>query len=109
MTKKEKHQLINTAFCDKYENDFDIEDEMGGRLVLTPFEFEGNQVDNTIDYHMSRHTVDVYNWSTPEIKAIAEEMEVFLESLMKKYDLEQVWLRGEGMLYLGIRKGRKLS
>jgi hypothetical protein len=86
MTKKEKHSAINNEFIDKYENDFDIDDEMGGRLVLVPFD---TCCRNSIDYHMSRHTVDAYNWSSSETKELIIEMEEFIDTLRIKYDLPE--------------------
>ena len=86
MTKKEKHSAINNEFIDKYENDFDIDDEMGGRLVLVPFEGDHR---NSIDYHQSRHTVDAYNWSSSETKELVIEMEEFIDTLRIKYDLPE--------------------
>tara|TARA_R110000803_G_scaffold8219_5_gene26451 strand:- start:1560 stop:1823 length:264 start_codon:yes stop_codon:yes gene_type:complete len=87
MTKKEKHSAINNEFIDKYENDFDIDDEMGGRLVLVPFDTCFTY--SSIDYHMSRHTVDAYNWSSSETKELVIEMEEFIDTLRIKYDLPE--------------------
>mgnify|MGYP000908799264 CR=1 FL=1 len=87
MTNKEKHQAINREFCERYENDFDIDDEMGGRLILIPFECDGNINDNSIEYHQSRHTIDCYNEASPATKEFAADMELFIEELMKQYGL----------------------
>jgi hypothetical protein len=90
MTKKEKHSAINNEFIDKYEDDFNIDDEIGGRLVLTPIDMSSiTQGENSIDYHMSRHTVDVYNWSSLDTQDQVIEMEEFIESLRVKYDLPE--------------------
>lgn len=93
MTKKEKHQSINREFLSKYESDFFIDDEMGGRLVLShknvkEFTTDGSyESDHSIDYHQSRHTVDGFNHSHPEIKQIISEMREMLDALSLKYEL----------------------
>ena len=88
MNKKEKHQAINSEFIEKYEDEFDIDDEVGGRLILTPLEQGFHRaVHNTIEYHQSRHTVDAYNWAEQQIKYKVLEMEDFIAQLRLKYDL----------------------
>jgi hypothetical protein len=89
MTKKEKHSAINNEFIDKYEDEFDVDDEMGGRLVLSKFGEGYVTSDNVIDYHMSRHTVDCYNGASHDTKETVIEMEEFIESLRVKYDLPE--------------------
>ena len=82
--------MLYLGIRNKYEDKFDIDDEMGGRLILTPMDYdgEGDTHDNTIEYHQSRHTVDTYNWASPETKALVAEMEVFITSLIIKHDLD---------------------
>ena len=89
MTKKEKHQKINKEFCEKVEEHYDIDDEMGGRLILTPFEYDGPLSDNCIDYHQSRHTVDCYNNAGFDTKRNVAELEEFIKTLRIKYDLPE--------------------
>jgi len=89
MTKKEKHQKINKEFCERYEVDFDIDDEIGGRLILTPFEYDGPLSDNSIDYHQSRHTVDCYNNASDSTHDRVSEMETFISELRVKFDLPE--------------------
>jgi len=89
MTKKEKHQLINRdflTFVEEEMNDrYDIEDNgEGGRVHLMP---DGGESMDSIDYHLSRHTVDVFNNCSTQTSTDVETMEQKLDELVKQYEL----------------------
>lgn len=97
MTKREKHRSINREFFEKYDNEFHIDDYGdGGRVTLSiidqdleeEFTMDGSYPsDHYIEYHKSRHSVICYNRANDHIWDKVDEMEVFLEQLIKKYEL----------------------
>jgi len=90
MTKKEKHQLINREFFTRYENEFEMFDEGDGRIyldIINKSELVKYQSDNYIEYHLSMHTVDCFNWADDIIKDKVKEMEGFLDVLLTKHEL----------------------
>lgn len=90
MTKKEKHQSINREFLNRYENEFEMFDEGDGRIYLDIIDkSECNEYpsDNYIEYHLSRHTVDCFNWADDIIQNKVEEMELFLLILIANHEL----------------------
>ena len=92
MTKKEKHQLINRDFLTFVEEEMDeryiIEDNgEGGRVHLILEGGEGFGYGDSIDYHLSRHTVDAYNDCSSQINDDIVTMEQKLDELIKQYEL----------------------
>jgi|TARA_B110000902_G_scaffold108752_1_gene128438 hypothetical protein len=92
MTKKEKHQLINRDFLTFVEEEMDeryiIEDNgEGGRVHLILEDGEGHGYGDSIDYHLSRHTVDAYNDCSSQINDDIVTMEQKLDELIKQYEL----------------------
>ena len=89
MTKKEMHQEINKRFFKFVEShypEYDICDYGdGGRVILDYY----TGSDNTIEYHLSRHTLDCYNFACEKTKEDMKEMEAFLELLEVMKDLKQ--------------------
>ena len=92
MTKKEKHQLINRDFLTFVEEEMDeryiIEDNgEGGRVHLILEDGEEHGYGDSIDYHLSRHTVDAYNDCSSQINDDIVTMEQKLDELIKQYEL----------------------
>lgn len=87
MTKKQKNSEIINRFLTFVEDSFpqyEISDDSGdGRIQLYLF---GGTSDDTIEFHRSRFTLDIFNWASPEIKADCSEMEEMLEIIKKEVE-----------------------
>ena len=81
MTQKEYHQQINDHFYGFVESNFpeyDMYDEMGGRMNLMA---DGKE-DNSIEYHQSRHELTSLNWASEKTKSDLFEMEMYLNRVI---------------------------
>jgi hypothetical protein len=87
MTKKEKHQLVNSQFYNyvqkhfpQYEIDFN---EGGGRVYLL-----GKTTNNHIEYHQSRHDLCILKDASSETHLDFSKMEKYLnEEILSKINL----------------------
>jgi len=79
MTKKEYHKQINARFYAYIENNFPeytIDSNEGyGRIYLI-----SEDIDNTIEYHQSRHDVHCWNFSSDKIKSDTKKMEDYINN-----------------------------
>jgi len=93
MTKKQMHQEINSKFYQMVESKFPqyiIDDnEGGGRVYLINMEEKNEEYGchDSIEYHMSRHTVCAYNDVSEACFSHEKIMKYFLEKLVAEYDL----------------------
>jgi hypothetical protein len=89
MTKREMHSEINKLFYEFVDKNFPnyvIDDSEGyGRVCLTNTESDG--IDDSIEYHMSRHDLCSFNWASNQCKEDEAVMEEFLAKLVANYDL----------------------
>lgn len=89
MTKKEQHQAINKTFYEhvnKHFTDYYIDNqETGGRIYLVS---PDGSMDNSIEYHMSQHTISTYPWCSEQTKMDVECLEEFLKEEIKKYEMD---------------------
>jgi hypothetical protein len=87
MTKRQKHQLVNRQFYNyiqtyfpQYEISFD---EGGGRVYLL-----GENAPNHIEYHQSRHELNVLKDASPNTHLDFMEMEKYLnDKILAKINL----------------------
>ena len=88
MTNTEKRRSITSELCKhitKHYPELDIEEGENGRLVIYNPEHEG--WDNSIEYMRSSFTFATVNWADDNIKRVEEELEAFVNSLIKSYGL----------------------
>jgi hypothetical protein len=88
MTKTEKRNAITSALCKhiaKHYPDLEIEESEGGRLNICDTN-DGN-VDNDIEYSRSTFTFATYNWASDNTKRIEYELEAYVNSLLKHYEI----------------------
>lgn len=85
MTKKEINKAIVKRFLTFVEEvfpNYEIDDSgEGGRISFVPLEGE---IDNVIEFHRSRLTVDTFNWSSSQTKQDCTVM----EGMLKVIELE---------------------
>ena len=88
MTKTEKRRAINRSLFD-YINEhypkFSIDEDDGGRVII--YDAESNTWDDSIEYHRSSHTFATLNWADDSVKRIEEELETYVDTLMRMYEL----------------------
>lgn len=89
MTKKQIHQEINRRFYEHVNEKYpqlDIDDSEGyGRIYLVFKDKKLNGYDS-IEYHQSRHDIN-YAFCEDKTIQIANELELFLNELLKQYNI----------------------
>lgn len=88
MTKTEKHKEINRAVINYIKEHYPkllIEEGDSGHLVIhNPLSLGW---DDSIEYRRSSHTFCTLNWADSEMKRIEKELETYVNSLMRMYEL----------------------
>jgi hypothetical protein len=88
MTKTEKRNAITSALCKhitKHYPDLEIEESEGGRLNI--YDTNDPNLDNGIEYSRSSFTFATYNWASDNTKQIEQELEAYVNSLLKHYEI----------------------
>jgi len=86
MNKKEIRNAINKAAYELAKSmGYEIHDDEGdGTVLFAPHDY--TSADDTITWHRSYHNTCVLNWSSDQIKADADAIDVHMKPIIEHYN-----------------------
>jgi hypothetical protein len=88
MTKAQLQKAMNKDVYTYVENNFPefvIDHSEGYGRVYFIDSTSSNPANDSIQYHQSDHTLCTLNWASDKVKAVEQELESWINALLKQY------------------------